>query len=210
MVDVEKLKKGDKVRFTNASLHEMVPRFYPKPGTIGIVHHDHDDLIQWPTGSTSLDDLWCAPGHSMELVASGKTPKIVIMVDKGDPMKVTAKDLDSGKVGEAKCSPDDTFDFLVGAEIAFDRLCKRLKRDDAFGKPCKFKAGDIIVGNAKANRYEVTREGWVGKVVEVFKKPREGVGCDEGKPITFKAARVNREPKMATAFDLCDDAFDLA
>lgn len=210
MVDVSKLKKGDKVRFTNAVLHEMIPQFYPKPGTIGIVHHDHDELIQWPTGSTSLDDLWRAPGHSMELVASGKTPKIVIMVDKGDPMKVTAKDLDSGKVGEAKCSPDDTFDFLAGAEIAFDRLCKRMKRDDAFDKPCKFKAGDIIVGNAKANRYKVTREGWVGKVVEVFKKPREGICCDEGKPLTFKAARVNAEPEMATAFYLCDDAFDLA
>lgn len=210
MVDIDKLKKGDKVRFTNAELHERVPRFYPKPGTIGIVHHDHDDLIQWPVGSTSLDDLWCAPGHSMELVATGKSPKIVIMVDKANPMRVIAKDLDSGKAGEAKCGPDDTFDFLTGAEIAFDRLCKRMKRDDAFDKPCKFKVGDIIVGNEKANRYGVTRNGWVGKVVQVFKEPCEGVGCDEGKPITFKAARVNVEPEMATAFDLCDDAFDLA
>lgn len=206
MVYIDKLKKGDKVRFTSAELHESIPRFYPKPGTIGIVHHDHDDLIQWPTGSTSLDDLWCAPGSSMELVTTGKTPKIVVMVDKNDPMKVIAKDLDSGKVGEAKCSPDDTFDFLTGAEIAFDRLYQRMKRGDTFDKPCKFKVGDIIVGNEKANRYGYTRKGWIGTVAEVFKEPFGGVGCDEGKPVTFTATTANG----GATYELCDDAFDLA
>lgn len=33
----------------------------------------------------------------------------------------------------------------------------------------KFKIGDIVIGNAKANNaYVVTRQGWVGKVTEVF------------------------------------------
>ena len=208
MVDVSKLKRGDKVRFLNQEKHISIPRYYPPAGTVGTVIRDGDDLIQWPNGTTGGDGRWFAGSRNLELARTFKAHKIVIMLDKDDDMKVIAKDLDSGKTGKAKCSPSDTFDFYTGAKLALSRLCGE-------GKPkepakCKFKVGDIIIGNANADRYRITREGWVGKVVEVFKEHREGVGCDEGKPLTFKAARVNVEPEMEPAFNLCDDAFDLA
>lgn len=31
----------------------------------------------------------------------------------------------------------------------------------------KFKVGDVVIGNHDANRYRITKEGWVGTVVSV-------------------------------------------
>lgn len=32
----------------------------------------------------------------------------------------------------------------------------------------KFKVGDIVIGNAKARCYSITKTGWIGKVVRVY------------------------------------------
>lgn len=41
--------------------------------------------------------------------------------------EVIATDKRSGKTAKAKCAPDDTFDFAVGARLAFDRLMGETK-----------------------------------------------------------------------------------
>lgn len=41
----------------------------------------------------------------------------------------------------------------------------------------KFKVGDMVIGNASANRYGITTEGWIGKVVEV------DTDCEDGDDI---------------------------
>ena len=55
-----------------------------------------------------------------------KNEKIVIYRKDNE---VIALDKTTGKKGVAKCSPEDNFDFMVGAKLAFDRLSfKEVKR----------------------------------------------------------------------------------
>lgn len=57
----------------------------------------------------------------------------------------------NGVSASARCHPEDTFDFAVGAKLALERLCKSLTP--------KFKKGDKVLYN-----------GQVGVVTYVFKK----------------------------------------
>lgn len=86
---------------------------------------------------------------------------------------VFALDKSTGKKAEAKCSPEDAFDFYTGAKIAFDRLTK----DDT-----AFKLGDILVALPSAP-YGITKNGWVGKVVEL-----EDNGC-----ITLRGLSIDKK-----------------
>ena len=72
-----------------------------------------------------------------------------------------AKDMKTGTTAYARCSPEDTFDFKVGAKLALDRLFE-LRNTKA-----KFKVGDRIVGNVLANKYNITKERWFGEVIRV-------------------------------------------
>ena len=78
--------------------------------------------------------------------------------------------------------------------------------DPDFGK--KIKKGDIIVGNSKANKYGITKEGWVGVVVQVFDDPLPGEGCDDGIDVWFRAKTANYDGMLTFALD--QNAFDLA
>lgn len=72
-------------------------------------------------------------------------PEEITITRYGD--KVVAKY--GKKVGVAKCSPDDTFDFAVGAKLAFSRLMGELE-DKPEPKPeQKFKEGEFVkvIGN---------------------------------------------------------------
>ena len=77
--------------------------------------------------------LWDERG--LQPVAAMTPRKIIVMQDKADPMKVIARDLDTGKVGVAKCSPQDAFDFCTGAKLAFDRLMGREEKKPEEPKP---------------------------------------------------------------------------
>ena len=57
--------------------------------------------------------------HEIEKVKVKKKPRIVVYQDGN---KVVAKDLVSGKYGEAICSPKDIFDFDYGAYLAVARM----------------------------------------------------------------------------------------
>ena len=48
--------------------------------------------------------------------------KILIQVDEKDERRVIAKNLLTGETAVAKCSPDDTWDFRKGAELALKCL----------------------------------------------------------------------------------------
>lgn len=92
-----------------------------------------------------------------------KEKKVVIYIDKEDPNIVVAKDVFMGEKAIAKCSPDDTFDFRVGAKIAMERLLSMMDIEEkALVK--KPKIGDFVIGNEKANRYGVTRQDTIWKV----------------------------------------------
>lgn len=64
---------GRQVRFINAQAHEEMPEYYPEVGTIGIIvpvkeNEIENFMIQWPKGSTSLDDGWFCEEEFIELV----------------------------------------------------------------------------------------------------------------------------------------------
>lgn len=208
------VKKGMKVKFLSEDKHKACPEFYPPVGTIGVVdrfHTDGDVKVQWPKGTTGGDCLWWANVKDLEPAARRHAHEnIIIYHDKCDPRLVIAKDLASGDIATAKCSVDDKFNFYTGAEIAMERLAreKNAPKAEAVEKlpRCKFKVGDIIVGNKAADKYRYTKRGWIGKVTEVYQEKRDGCGCDEGKDIWFEACPANRNG----SFPLDQDAFDLA
>lgn len=68
---MSKYKPGDKVRFIDAVAHEVYPAFHPPVGTIGTVLRIFGNGIldvQWPTGSTAMDDRWDCKPRSVEPV----------------------------------------------------------------------------------------------------------------------------------------------
>ena len=203
-MDRKDLVKGAKVVFTDAKAHKEEPQYYPAVGTIGTVLQDGDDWIQWPEGSTSLNDIWSANVNALEL-ATKMQGRISIFGDPKDGRKVVAKNELTGTVGVARCNPEDEFDWVTGAKLALERLFEAEKAAPA---KSKFKVGEIVVGNNKANRYGITTEGWIGEVTRVLDKPVDGQGCDKGHMVTFYAKPVNSPSKFPTEFDLCDDAFE--
>ena len=67
-------KVGDKVRYIG-NIHNRYPEYFPKPGTIGIAKtvYECDSIqVQWPKGSTSLDDNWVVNKKEIELVVEPK------------------------------------------------------------------------------------------------------------------------------------------
>lgn len=213
------VKKGMKVKFLSEDKHKACPEFYPPVGTIGVVDHFHTDgdvKVQWPKGTTGGDCMWWANAKDLEPAARRHAHEnIIIYHDKCDPRLVIAKDLGSGKTGVAKCNPEDVFNFYTGAGLAMGRLAREMGAPvvtDVVGKKaepkCKFKVGDIIVGNKAADKYGITKRGWIGRVTEVYPVKRNGEGCDLGKDIWFEAEEINKE--YPCTFWLDQDAFDLA
>ncbi len=87
---MEKFNVGDKVVFTDQKAHEKMPLCCPPVGTIGkIVGYDDVCLvIQWPYGTTSLDDRWWADHTCVKLAQSEPTRPETICGDKLVPPKI--------------------------------------------------------------------------------------------------------------------------
>lgn len=64
---------------------------------------------------------------------------LIVIYRNGD--KVVAKNKVTGKIGEAKCHPDDEFDFNIGAKLAFDRL---IKEDEIIESKEKYYTGKAV------------------------------------------------------------------
>lgn len=64
----KRIKIGDFIEFRSSKMHEEEPARYPEPGTVGTVVDILRDpkkrkvcyKVQWPTGSTSENDVWWA------------------------------------------------------------------------------------------------------------------------------------------------------
>lgn len=207
---MDKFKVGDRVKFINRLASERDPRFYPPVGTTGtIVRVDGDGFPKVKWDDKPDHNRVKFPTDTFLALVPGSN-KILIMVDKKDPLKVIARDVGTNKTGEAHCHPGDEFDFFIGAVIALGRLFGHEPELNFDAKPvappCKFKVGDKIIGNANAKRYGITREGWIGEVIEILDPPNEGCGCDEGIKRTFKARSVDGADGP---WLLAEDAFDL-
>lgn len=96
-------------------------------------------------------DLWNFTDAMFEL---GIVCNTIIIYTKGN--QVIALDKATGKTGVATCSPEDTFDFYTGADLAFERLRGRANR------PAKeYYNGEIVCVKTEAPNLTV------GKIYEV-------------------------------------------
>lgn len=96
--------------------------------------------------------------------------------------EVVAKNTATGKTGEAKCNPDDEFDFNIGATLAFERLINPEPE-----KP-KYYTGKVVCVSPATSFYTK------GKIYEI----KDGVGKDDdGDKMTNKPVKSFEEFSQA-------------
>ena len=104
---------------------------------------DEDSILSWNRNRYQLfENRSYQPKSVREFL--GEQEKIVIY---RDGRKVIALDKRTGEKAEARCNPSDTFDFNIGARIAFDRLIPN--KEDAPLEPKAF-TGKAVFKGAKA------------------------------------------------------------
>lgn len=78
---------------------------------VGLKFDDESGRIAWTYTFDMIEPINAKQKTSAETIVVYRNGDTVTALDKRDGRKATAK-----------CSPDDTFDFSVGARLAFDRL----------------------------------------------------------------------------------------
>lgn len=163
-----KYKVGDKVRILDGSKILDYTAGWTK-GMNSLVGE-----VRKITGRTAYDerphyfldgpDAWGYKWDERGLASVSKKNKtrIVVYIDKNDSSVVVAKDTETGKTGKAKCSPEDTFDFYTGAQLAMMRLFDMKPFPE---EPKKWipKEGDYVIGNEK-NNYAYTSKRTIWRV----------------------------------------------
>ena len=119
---MSKFKVGDKVRILDGSKIEnyaggWTTKMWRYVGEVykvaNVVHHPIDSSM-YEYELDGVGYLWDERG----LERCGN--ETIVIYRKGN--EVIALDKRTGKKAIAKCSPEDTFDFNIGAKLAFDRL----------------------------------------------------------------------------------------
>lgn len=141
-----KFKVGDKVRVvgnetdTRAVIgdigiikgtRETFPMYAVEFPILRTQYHECQGLCGWDRG------YWCGEGM-LELVEKKPNECIVIYRKDSD---VIALDKRTGRKAVEKCSPDDEFDFNIGAKLAFERLTEKKYR---IVKQEKYEIGDKV------------------------------------------------------------------
>ena len=143
-----KFKVGDKVRVVRNDVSRNTRDAII--GAVGVIKHiDTCDTklpyaVEFREENTEYNSCfghcrekrgyWCCEGM-LELVERKPNECIVIYRKDSD---VIALDKCTGKKAVAKCSPDDEFDFNIGAKLAFERL-EALEKQDK-----EIKVGDLV------------------------------------------------------------------
>ena len=160
-----KFKKGDRVRILNGSKINdyagcWVGDMKKYVGKIATVERGETFALKTKYFLTDCGG-YCWDERGLELV----TNESIVIYRNGD--EVIALDKNTGKKGVAKCSPEDAFDFNVGAKIAFERLIdngevKEVKREAKVGEYIK-----IVKAYLTGGKYD---DGDILKVVKTFPK----------------------------------------
>jgi len=134
------------------------------------------------------------------------TRKVVITVKGKETIATLYENNATVRKGIAKCSPDDKFDFEIGAKLAFERLF-----------PERLAVGDFvrIVGNSKpSHRFKIGQLCEVRKTGQQYaylygpgacKAITQYVACEDFKKVDFSFGEFKKE-KMAVA--ATKDSFD--
>lgn len=119
---MSKFKVGDRVRILDGSkIENYAGGWTPKMGRYVGEVYKVANVVHYPSGSSMYE-------YELEGVAYGWDERglelcgneTIVIYRKGN--EVIALDKQTGKKAIAKCSPEDTFDFNVGAKLAFERL----------------------------------------------------------------------------------------
>lgn len=154
---MSKFKVGDKVRVCNvpSTSNSIKKNYLDKVYTIGYVRNDYPSGFHY----SMVEDRTFFWRDEELCLACSDNEKIVITADGTETL---ARRYVDGKVVDraiAKCHPDDKFDFLIGAMVAFDRLVGE-KESEEPEKP-KYYNGKVVCVKSAFPEY------WtVGKVYE--------------------------------------------
>lgn len=141
--------------------HKTMSEYVPAPGTVGAVEKS-DDLgcwIRWTGEHGCHADRTWVPFEYVEPIKES-----IVIYRSG--RSVFAKDHSTGKIAEAKCSPEDEFDFHKGATLAFDRL---LGREEPKQQEPKYYNGKVVcVKKGRGLSGECNVTWWtVGRIYDV-------------------------------------------
>lgn len=224
-MSMSKFNAGDKVRILDGSkiknyiggwVDSVMKMYVGKTANVRSVHYDpvRGWYYRLELPGLCYGCKWDERGLEKACrTKDGADQKIVIY---RSAQSVIAKDYSTGKTAEAKCSPRDEFDFHTGAKLAFTRLVdpdREAKPNEPEKPKCKFKCGDKIIGNAKANRYSFTAEGWKGEVSgvvvstgEMLVRPRGNKSS--GYIVDPECFDLDTEPEYYTGKVVCVKAAD--
>lgn len=147
---MSKFKAGDRVRILDGSkIKNYAGGWIPKMGRYVGEIHEISNVEHLSSDSTNyrLEDIayvWDERG----LKRYGN--ETIVIYRKDD--EVIALDKRTGKKAIAKCSPEDTFDFNVGAKLSFERLMNSSKESitvDDMRKKLKNYCSDMHCGDCK-------------------------------------------------------------
>lgn len=132
-------KIGDKVVIDYSNIEFIHP--FKCRNVVGIVteysSNRNSDTPYWVCSEEIPTGVYCA----VKCLASELNNSKIIITTDGKT--TTAKIYEDGKViktATAKCNPEDEFDFMTGAKLAFERLEKKVKPIEVDG----FKVGDRV------------------------------------------------------------------
>lgn len=156
-----------KVRCTSINKYETnftIGEIYEVKG--GVIFDDRGMGYKgWHKGNDgSFDELrnWFSKWYTFELVKES-TPEIHITV-KGNETIAVYKNNGKIKKAVAKCSPDDKFDFGIGAKLALERLgVLPVEKTEL-----KYKVGDRVIVEESNIEWCSKYAGEIGTIIELY------------------------------------------
>jgi len=137
-----KFKVGDKVKLKNVrgvtwNLEGKMDKYKGKIVTISKIDGANFEISE-DDRNDRLFGKWEFEASDIESIANACTNSIHIYSDGTTTTAILKDGKETIRTAQAKCSPDDTYDFAIGAKLAFDRLMgaevKEVKRKAKVGE----------------------------------------------------------------------------
>lgn len=154
-VEVDKFKVGDRVIIEESNIEGMAGVNLRGKNVVGTISSINplkgSDHPYWVTTDKYPIGLYC----KVKCLAPNNDDKVVITHDGKTTTAKLYKGEKEVKTATAKCAPDDTFDFMVGAKLAMERLSEPVK------PKCTYYNGKVVCVESCNDDFTV------GKVYEI-------------------------------------------